>query len=253
MPDLLAIVEAQMMGEMQRLNTVSHNLANANTPGFRREVAVSEAFGALLSNELTAAALSEQGLDAEGLLARAREGGLTRSMTDVREGSLRPTGAPLDLALQGPGYLEVRGASGTLYSRAGSLSLDARGRLVDGGGFAVMGQSGEIRLSDASPQIDETGAIRMDGEIVDRLKLVQFADESALESVGGGRYAGVDPQPIEVPDVRVRQGHIENSNVSTMHEMVQLIETMRRLESAQQVVRGYDDALEQAIRLIGEL
>jgi flagellar basal-body rod protein FlgG len=159
--------------------------------------------------------------------------------------------------LEGPGFFELAGAEGPLYTRQGDFHLDARGRLVNAGGMAVMGTGGEIFLLGGEHKIERDGRIFEDGKQVAQLRIVDLHQPDALLKAGNGLYAapaGGPPAQIAADaQTQVRQGHLENSNVQSVSEMVRLIETLRHFESQQKVIQGYDEMLERAIRSLGEV
>ncbi|WP_374668343.1 flagellar hook-basal body protein [Ramlibacter sp.] len=251
MQEVLALTLRSMQQGQEKLDRISANLANATTPGYRRDIVAAQpvggvAFPALVEQAAHAAAAASP---------RATPAGL-RVHIDLRAGTLRHTGQKLDVALAGDGFLEVQTPSGLAYTRAGSLQLDARGRLVTAQGHAVLGDAGEIVLADHDVQIDMAGRIRTAASAtpVARLRVVGFDDLATLERAGEGLFvSSASPVTLREDDIQVRQGHLENANVSPLHEMVQLMKTVRHFESMQKVALGYDDMTSQAIRKLGEL
>lgn len=240
MADGAAIAAASMSGDIQRINIISHNLANALTPAYKRMWPVSTEFNTLMAPE---------GHSASAALSEAME-----TSSDFRAAPSRHTGNPLDLAIDGDAFFELNDASGaTTFTRQGSLALDAGGRLIAPGGAAVAGVSGEIRLESAEVNIDRTGRILDKDTVVGLIKLVRFDDASKLVSVGLGRYAqgGAVLEPAG-EGASLRQGHVEASNVVPADEMVRMIETMRHFEGGQKVIQWYDDMLEQALSRLGQ-
>lgn len=260
MTDVLAISLQGMQQDMARLERISTNLANATTTGYKRDVVSAlpmNAVGfaatveALQAGEGTAAALSTGSTAAGGLMIRS----------DLRPGTLKQTGASLDMALASAGYFEVGTPSGPAYTREGSWRLDPRGRLVTAQGHPVMGTGGDIVLTRPDPMVDAMGRIyeaRAEGghepTPVAQLKVVQFERGTELRRIGDNLLGAADT-PAEVPEaeVQVRQGYLENSNVSAMQEMVQLIQSMRHFESMQKLAQGYDEMVGAAVRKLGEL
>jgi len=253
MHDVLAVTLTAMQQDAARLDRVSANLANATTPSYKREVFVqrplsiepsARSFTQVMGQVATpphGAALHDQALSFE----------VTR---DMRAGTLRPTRQNLDLALAGPGFFEVATESGPAYTRSGQFQLDARGRLVTSKGLPVMGVSGEIVLNDGQPTIDATGAISDQGHVIGQLKIVDFDHSEPLQAMEGGLFsAGKGGRLLAGQDVQVRQGFLENSNVNAMHEMVEVMQTMRHFESLQKAVQGYDEMVGAAIRKLGDL
>ena len=144
-----------------------------------------------------------------------------------------------------------------------------KGRLVNAQGYPVMGKGGAIFLTTPNPSIDSRGYV-FDGpksgaagvaagraagqEPVAQLKVMQFETPLALQHLGEGMVASESPAAVvNDVDVQVRQGFLENSNVSSMQEMVQLMQTMRHFESMQKVATGYDEMMGTAIRKLGDL
>lgn len=267
MQEILAITLNSMHQDMARLERVGMNLANTLTPGYKREVVAARPFFHMFANLVANSA--DSGVVANG-------GGVTTGpsaliiQTDTRPGTLKSTGQSLDVALAGSGYFEIATDQGPAYTRQGNFRVDARGRLVTAQGYPVMGKGGEIFLSTGSPVIDEKGNV-FDGQSsasgaalqtgaqvntppLAQLKVVQFENPKTLQRMGDGLVAGGDNfGTMNEADIQIRQGFLENSNVSSMQEMVQLVQTMRHFESMQKVALGYDEMMGAAIRKLGEL
>jgi len=233
---VLSSILGSMQADMDRMDRVAMNLANLQTPGYKREVATTAPFAARV------------------------QAGASAVHADPEPGTLKATGQALDLALSGPGWFEVSTPGGLAYTRQGSLRLDAAGRLVTQRGFPVMGLGGEIVLTSEAPTIDAAGRLfdsgsthRGESAPVAQLKIVQFARGAAMQRVGDGLLV-VRSASALVPDgeVQVRQGFLENSNVSHMREMVALLEAVRHLETMQKVALGYDEMLSTSIRKLGD-
>lgn len=154
MSEVAALALAGMQQDMARLERISMNLANALTPGYKREVAVfgplsMGSFGQFVEAGVAAAAAdAQEPLAAKAMLA-----------SDDRVGALKRTGAPLDLALTGQGYFELSGPQGPVYTRQGSFHLDAQGKVVNAQGHALMGIDGDIVLTGAQPGVDAQGKV----------------------------------------------------------------------------------------------
>lgn len=263
MQEVFAIALASMHHDVNRLDRIALNLANAGTPGYKREVVAVQPFALVLD-----AARGTEGLATHAGITTdepERTPGALRVLTDMRPGSLKITGHPFDVALEGGGFFEVSTPEGLAYTRHGEFRLDALGRLVTAQGHPVMGASGEILLTTRTPVIDAQGRITEPdavtgpsavdpGTPIARLKVVRFDDERSLRRLGSGLFApGSGMTEVREGEVQVRQGSLENANVSSMHEMVQLVETMRHFESMQRVAQGYDEMLGTAIRKLGDL
>ena len=246
--DVLAISHQAMQGDMARVQQISMNMANALTPGYKRGIAVQ-------SPGITA---FSEAIDAAGQQAQARPSFATSFQVDTRPGTVKRTGQNLDVALVGTGYFEVATANGPAYTRQGSFELDARGRLVTPQGHPVMGRDGEIYLKSANPVISESGVVTdpdatsQEGPL-GALKIVEFESEAPLERLGDGLLGAPAGLAARSADgATVRQGFIENSNVNSAQEMVQLMQAMRHFEGMYKMAQAHDEMLGMAIRKLGD-
>lgn len=245
MSGTMSLIEAMMRADAEAVRTIGHNIANAQVTGYRRQVpvqSVSETFATLA--------------DEAGASMRAAEmmAPTTHIRTDMTAGSMRATGRPLDVALEGTGFLVVQAANGTQLTRKGDLQISAEGLLTAANGSAVLGEGGVIDIGTGVPVIDADGTVRVDGQVLDRLQVVQVTDETALQYLGNGMFSVSDPAAVVSQEqASLRQGFLEESNVSAVGEMVQMMETMRHFEGAQRFARGYDQLMERAISELGKV
>jgi flagellar basal-body rod protein FlgG len=256
MQHILSIALAAMHQDMQRMDRVAVNLANVSTPGYKREIAEARPFVDVM--EGVNAADAGRGISSPSTAPLS-------VMFDSRPGTLKTTGQPFDVALTGDGFFEVSTENGPAYTRQGNFRIDARGRLVTAQGDPVMGKNGDIYLTTQHPVIDEAGNITepdattgpsatAPGTPVAQLKVVTFEQPAQMQHLGAGLMAaGTGMTVLSDGDARLRQGALENANVSSMQEMVQMIQTMRHFESMQKAVQGYDEMLGTAIHKLGDL
>jgi flagellar basal-body rod protein FlgF len=233
MSDTIAVLEAAMRADVDAVRMIGQNVANAEVTAYRRQVPVQSASFADLVGESTVA---------------------TEVAIDPRAGTLKTTGQPLNLALEGKGFFVLQAADGrAIYTRRGDFLVSAAGVLTAVSGEAVLGASGPIQIGSAIPNIEADGTVRIGADAIDQLQVMQFAYESKLQYLGNGQYAdpGNAAQGNEGYSI-VRQGALESSNVAPVTEMVQLMETMRHFEAAQRLVRGYDELMEKAISELGK-
>jgi flagellar basal-body rod protein FlgF len=233
-------IAASMSADMARLTSVSHNLVNAGTPAYQREIARAPPFSAWMASSPDA--------------VRSTTSPVISASLDTRAGALRHTAQSLDVALETPEtYLEVQTDNGVAYTRRGDLTLDAQGTLCDHAGRPVLGLNGPLFIESGAPAIDKDGAVRVADLLIGRLKLTRFEDASKLEQLQGGLFAqGAATVANETQPATVRQYHLEASNVDTAAEMVTLMEAMRHFEAGQRVLQGMDDMLDRALRKLGE-
>lgn len=227
---------------MKRLDVLSNNLANVNTPGFKKDRMT---FESLLQAAGTAprAGATDAPVYSE-----------TAFFTDHSRGSVSQTGNTFDLAIDGDGFFVVNTPEGKAYTRQGNFKLDATGRLVTADGYEVSG-GGPIVINGSRVEINARGEILVDGSPVGTLEVVDFPKPYALQKNGSALFTPTDPQAVAQPvqGEPVRQGYLELSNVSAVQEMVQLIETQRFFEMCSKAIKAYDDMAGKAANEVGKI
>ncbi len=231
------IAALSMDTDMQRLANIGQNLANVQTGGYKRVVVAQRPF-------------------AETMAAIDSTSGTPDTALDMSAGALRASTNPLDLAVDGDGFFEFESPQGPALSRQAMLHVDGQGRLVNDAGLAIRSDRGDLRIPTPanSLRIDAQGEVWVDDRSLGKLQLSRVGNPTALQPLGGGLYrpaADDATQPIDAP--RVLSGQREGSNVSSSAEMVRLMETSRHFEAMAKVVQGYDDAMDKAIRKLGDL
>lgn len=231
-----------------RMERVASNLANVQTPGYKRELVAEQ--GAF-ANAMDAARQEATSSEIDG--ARWPQSGV-RLVRDMHPATLRPTGRTLDLALSGAGFFELATDHGPAYTRRGDFQIDARGRIVNGEGHALLGQGGEIVVTSDHVKVDGAGRVFDGDKQVAQLRVVDIAPND-LQAAGAGRYVTVGSSVQELPAGRigVKQGFLENANVDTAHEMVSLSTTVRHFEALLRMAQGRDEMLGTAIRKLGDV
>ncbi len=157
------------------------------------------------------------------------------------------TGQPLDIALEGKGFLVVETQAGRLYTRAGSLNTNALGQLVDSADRLLAGDNGPIvipqDISLSSIHIGTDGTVKAGEQQLGKLRIVEFPDGiDALRPVGFGAYQAPNNAATKpAQDVRVRQGFQESSNVRVMEEVVSLMTLSRIYESHMNILKKQSD------------
>jgi flagellar basal-body rod protein FlgF len=218
MTDTMQAISRSLGSDVKTLATISHNIANMHTPGYRA---------------------------ARADFADALHG---RISVDQSDGALMQTYRPLDLALRGPGFFAVERDGKTLLSRAGALRVDSEQRLVTARGDVLLGLSGPVPNSEALT-VRRDGQVAVDGRPIGQLQIVAVADPSRLRAVEGGLYA-YDGDMSEWKG-SVIQGALEGANVDAAEETVRLMETTRHAESLQRAISIYDKTMDVGINQIG--
>jgi flagellar basal-body rod protein FlgF len=243
------MVYVAMTGAQQTLRAqtiTSHNLANANTVGFRQDMA-----------DFRNMPVFGDGLPTRSYAMAERPG------IDLKAGKLMSTGRDLDVAVQGDGWIAIQVPDGgEAYTRAGDLQLDANGLLKTANGYPVLGNGGPISIPPTEKieiGADGTLSIRPPGEgpanlvEVDRIRLVKPTGANALYKDASGLMRSANDQPIP-PDaaVRLTAGALESSNVNPAEALVAMIESSRRFEmqiKMMSTAQENDNATNQLLRL----
>jgi len=239
----------------RRMQVFSNNMANVNTAGFKQD---EQAFKAIFPPRHPS--ISALGTDA-GLAQRIMAsplGGTERAFvapyrtkTTFESGRIRLTGNPLDVAIQGNGFFEVSTPQGLRYSRNGMFSLDNQRRLVTSLGYPVMGTKGEIKIPAGKLEITPQGNIKVDDKPIATIKLMEFPEDEMPQKFSEGLFVS-DKGTLSKTSL-VQVGHIEESNVNAIGEMVKLIQGMRGYESAQKLIQTLDRMAETAIQEVGRV
>lgn len=232
MADIFSIARTSMQADMNRLNTVSHNLANIGTDGYKRQI---------FASSLQLIADTEAGASQTSPLIPSMQ----TNVLDLSQGVLKNTDNNHDIALNGNGFLVVDVNHQELLTRRGQLAVDGQGYLTLNTGERVLGEGGPISLDAREFEIRRNGELYQDGRLVDRLKRVQ-ADSHTIEYLGAGLYRNTG-ELTTADDLEVMQGFSEGSNVESLAEMMELITTVRHYEASSQVLKSYDQVLDAAI------
>ena len=248
-----------MTTQMQRMDVVSNNIANVNTTGFKRDAVAAQDFSDRLGHRIDDPAV--QGV--LRLFGRNRPVGplsqgvfIDEVFTDFATGGIRETGGPLDVALTDRGFFAVTvtnpdGSEQEKFSRDGSFTLAADGTLVTLAGSRVQGESGgSINIPIGIIIIDELGRITSNGEYVDTIRVVDFANPETLRKTRGSYWAVTEETEMVAFTGRVEQGFLENSNVSAVREMVELVALSRAYEANARMVQIHDETLGRAVNEI---
>ncbi|MBX3196726.1 MAG: flagellar basal-body rod protein FlgG [Labilithrix sp.] len=255
----LNVAATGMVAQETKLDTIANNLANANTAGYKRQDAE---FEDLLYQNVRAATPNAVGGTAPSGM---QVGSGVRVVTTSRafaQGSIQQTGNPLDIAIEGSGFIGVQRASGEIaYSRAGNLKVDADGRLCTNDGLAI-----EPPINVPRDAVAVT--IASDGTVsaisagdrsptqLGQLQLVTFPNPNGLTALGHNLYtatAASGEPVIGAPGTDGRgtilQGALEGSNVEMVSEMIGLIRTQRAYEINSKVISAADDMLRNATQV----
>jgi flagellar basal-body rod protein FlgF len=228
----------------RQMDVVANNIANLNTTGFKAESILFEEF-------VMPAARDQNFAIADQPLSFTQD---WATVHDMSGGAIVMTGSPLDVALEGDGFLVVDTPAGERWTRSGALQVNSEGVLVTFDGNPVMGDGGEIRFdaNETTISIDATGAISTNAGAKGRLRIVEFANTQELAREGDNLFVGGTPMPAATA-TRVVQGAIEKSNVSGVAEMSEMIRVQRAYQSVAAMMQRQDDIQRAAIQKLGTL
>jgi len=237
-----------MIAESIRNDSIANNLANVNTAGFKKDVAVNKEFGEMLIHRIN----DGGGAPAIGSLGRGTM--IDEIATIHSTGAMRPTGNDFDLAIEGKGFFAVETPAGVRYTRNGTFARNIMGELVTGDGYRVLGQNGTpVRINGNKMTVSDDGRVLSDGIEVARLQVVEFANEKQLTKEGSSLYIASADGASQPATGRVCQGFIESSNVNVIAEMVNLINGYRTYETNAKTVQAQDQLLDKAVNDIGRV
>jgi flagellar basal-body rod protein FlgG len=237
-----------MLAETMRTDVISNNLANVDTAGYKKDIAVNKDFGSVLLSRINGG--TPQPIGSMGLGTQ-----IDGVYTDHAEGPIQSTGNDFDFAIIGSGYFVVNTPNGLRYTRNGSFSLNGQGELVTQEGYPVMGQNGPIQMNGGNKMtVAPDGSVSVDGVQTDTMQIVRFANQNSLIKQGATLYnapARVQAQPDTASSVR--QGYLEMSNVNVVSSMVQLIANYRAYEANSKAVQSQDSMLNHAVNDVGKV
>lgn len=224
-------------GLRSELQAIANNIANVSTPGFKKE-------GVIFSEHVTALENADTSLS----MARAQ---LQRS--DLTQGSLTQTGAPLDFAIDGEGFFLVEFGDGLALSRAGNFKSNLNGELVNASGFRLLDAGGApVLMPPDARQIKMSGdgTLSVDGRLVADIGLYLPAEGDSPKRVADTLFAIAEPpQPLEAPVIL--QGFQEDSNVNAVLEVARMIEVHRAYERGADLNQSEDERIRTVLRTLG--
>lgn len=220
------IMLSRLSAQMRATAVIAHNLANADTPGFKAERPV--------FNPFESANRGAQAGSGDSSTAYTWDRATWR---DLQNGSLQTTGNPLDLALTGDGFFAVETPRGERYSRAGRFGIASDGRIVDSNGHALLNENGQpivVASGDSTITVTGDGTLRSENGPIGRIKVMRFASPQQLMAEGERLYAAPNGDGEVVARPGIIQGALEASNVNSITEMTRMMTELREFQFASQ-------------------
>jgi flagellar basal-body rod protein FlgF len=252
MQNALLVGLSRQMALSREFDVIANNIANIDTTGYKADNA---AFASYLMPGASDGDFSGNDRRISYVEDRA-------SWVDLSTGPIEKTGNPLDVAIDGKGYLVVQTPRGQRYTRNGALSVNASGQLVTSEGDPVLGNGGPITLQPTDHNVSISAAgivtVREGASTVDaprgQLQLVDFDRPKALQKDGGSTFlapAGVNPNPAS-PKTRLVQGAVERSNVRAVVEMARMIEITRSYTDIANIIQQQGDMRRNALQQLAQ-
>lgn len=265
------------IAQQRNVETIANNVANANTPGFKKEQVVFKEYLAALEKGDGQIDLPQKEWKPEDFYRSYNaEDAFVKvdgSYTLHDQGQLTPTGNAFDNALNGPGFFEVLTPNGVRFTRKGNFTINNDGKLVTDQGYLLLSKA-PPPTADAAGNIIQTAppesraiaignnkfSISLDGEVFSGsnkaadLSLIEFSDVHALKKEGNSLFINPDQKNIKISELKtsVHQGFVEQSNVNAVTEMSSLINANRNFETIQKVIKTYDTMSGKAVNEISK-
>jgi flagellar basal-body rod protein FlgG len=237
---------ASAMGmQMDAVGVFAHNLANAGTSGYKRSELLSQSFPNMVI-QMANGGTSRLGLGV----------GTESALLDQSQGALKNTGNLMDIAIEGDGYFTVRKPNGQPdITRDGAFGLDPQKRLITHNGDTVIGTNGQpIQFTDGIPEqirFQPDGTVTEAGLQIGKLALVQGKPTSANVAPQLQRFVTTVENGGVIRAPQVRQGFLEESNVSIVKEMVSLLGSQKNYDVGQKLIQASDKMLDKVINEMG--
>jgi flagellar basal-body rod protein FlgF len=230
----------------RRLDVAANNMANASTVGFKREQP--------LFHEYVEKADEAQVKDAKTTSFVLDYG----AVHDASQGAFQPTGNPLDVMIEGPGYLTVEAlGGGVAYTRAGFVKVLENGELATAGGHRILGE-GERPIRVPPDQAGRL-AVTADGTVVGgegavgRLVITVFDDERTVSPRGDGLITGQNGRVLAAAETKLKTGGVEGSNVQPIVETTAMVEILRSYQTSQRMSESINEMRKNAISRLGRV
>lgn len=258
----LYIAHTGMVNEMNRMDILANNLANADTTAYKKEGTTSRTFADELAIKIKDTSYNgfPQKLGTMSFVTQ-----IGQVYTDYSNGNFKITDNETDFAIEGNGFFAVsftdkNGNTSVKLTRDGNFITDYQGYLRTKDGDYVLNANGANNM-DPSPEnyiqlntldsifVDETGEIYQAGAYINQLGMVDVENYDYLEKYGENLYTLLDGGAIAESKGRIHQGTLETSNVNVVSEMVNMIAIQRAYDAGQKVIQSVDSTLERTVNL----
>ncbi|OCL25637.1 flagellar biosynthesis protein FlgF [Orenia metallireducens] len=237
---------AGMENALLKNNTISNNLANINTPGYKKQITIEKSFSNKLLNKIynNVTTIGKVGTGV----------GIDRIANDFNTGSFKETANTFDWAIKGEGFFAIQTPQGIRYTRNGNFTINNQGQVVTQNGHLVMGEGGILQIPNGGKVNIDDNNIVVDGKALGRVQIVSFANKSGLIKEGDTLFRrGPEVGGTFRATGEIVQGFLEESNVSAVQEMIKMIDNSRVYEADQKVIQAHNDTLGKAVNEVGKV
>ena len=237
-----------MVTQFNKLNVVSNNLANVNTPGFKQDDITIGDYERIFKEKRDILPIENNTQKAAQFLNRNlnKVPIVSNEYTNFSIGNIQRTSNPLDIALKQKDSFFVVDSNGAKLTRAGNFNLDNNGFLINKEGFKVLDVKNnpiQIPLNEKNITIDKNANIYVNKQKIATLNILSITNLKTLKKIGDNMWQFNQNNAKTITKNTTLQGFLEKSNVNPIKEMTQLISTNRMVEQYQKVMTTFMDDL----------
>ncbi len=237
-----------LINQQRTINTISNNVANSQTAGFKSDLSVQNTF----KRELIL--LNHGRKNTTGTIEYKYT---EESYTHLAQGSFEFTGRPLDVAIEGDVYFNIRTPDGVqCLTRNGQFNIDDEGYLSLVGVGRVLSANGEIYVGTSDFQVTNTGEIILDGQSLGNLSLTYIEEGTTIQKIDDNLFVVPEGEQTDMPanvNYEIIQGAFERSNVDTAVEMTRAMAAQRSFEAISSALKMIDTINQSAATQLGKI
>ena len=246
----LYIAGTGMLLQRRRMETITNNVVNAETTGYKKEFNIAHTFDDVLTRRINDTHSVHRG-PLVGPLNLGTQ--VDYLYIDFTQGSMEGTERSTDFALVGDAFFVVQTLDGERYTKTGHFYINDQGYLADGDGNLLLGNNGPIYVGGLNFAVDSFGNVITDEGYADTIRVVSFEDNTQLRRQGTNLYYSLEEPQAEANPYSIAQGFLEASNVDIGREMVDMLAMYRTYETNQRMLTMIDETVGRAANDIGRL
>jgi flagellar basal-body rod protein FlgG len=247
-----------MLALQKKMDIVTNNMANVSTNGYKKDTLVFESFPSVLTKIIKDYGATGGSTRDIGTMELGSDVG--EVFTNYTQGQITTTNNNLDMAIKDSNNafftVSVTDADGGVkecYTRDGSFTRGSDNSLRTKDGYAVLGENGPIVLGSGDFVVGQDGTVQQNGEMIDKLKIMEFEDTTELKKRGDNLIEANEGAKTRAFTGTVAQGATELSNVNIVREMVDMITVTRSYEANQKILQSIDGTLDKAVNEVGRV